>query len=59
MTDQPVHGCTGKMAFNTQKRAARHAKWMRRKYHNCLTEYHCTHCHMWHIGEFDDARIRR
>ena len=59
MTDQPVHGYTGKMAFSTQNRAARHAKWMRRKYHNCLTEYHCQHCRMWHIGEFDDARIKR
>lgn len=59
MTDNPIHGCSGKKGFATKAQAEKRAKWMRRKYHNCLSEYHCQHCHLWHIGEFDDAGIRK
>ena len=51
MSDEPhIRGCTGKMAFETQKQAAKRAKRMRRKYCNKLAEYHCHHCKKWHVG---------
>lgn len=59
MTDEPIHGCTGKTAFATKKQAATRAKQMRRKYHNSLAEYHCPHCHAWHIGELDSAGMSK
>ena len=50
ITADHVPGCTGKQSFATQKQAARRAKLMRRKHHEPLTEYHCKHCHKFHIG---------
>lgn len=57
MSNDHLDGCTGKKSFATKKQAERRAKAMRRKFHNCLTEYHCEHCRQWHIGGRDDARF--
>ena len=50
----PIRGCTGKRSFASQPQAAKHAKWMRRKYDTPLAEYHCPACREWHIGGTED-----
>ena len=53
-TSPPVRGCTGKRSFASHLLAAKHAKWMRRKYDAPLAAYHCKSCRAWHIGGRED-----
>jgi len=50
-TATPVRGCTGKRCYPSQSVAGKLAKRQRRYCDTRVVEYHCRHCHSWHIGE--------
>jgi hypothetical protein len=51
-----VAGCSGKRCYADKATAARLAQRTRRDWETRVGEYHCPHCHKWHIGEADAER---